>query len=300
MGWREALDSYLAELTERGRRPYTVRGYRSDLSGFVDHLEMAGSRLDLGVVTSYLSLLNGLAPATRARKRSALRGFLDWAHDHALTADPLADNVAVSRPPPPSGSPPPARADVEAVLAKIPLKADQDQLFFGLLARLGLRPGEALALCIEDFDEQAETLNVPGRGGVRRQVLVDDSQLLLRLVNWRLTTGRTSGPLFCAPGRTSPLRYQSMAARWARYCSAAGVSMRLGDLRRAHAAELLAGGVPEWVVRDRLGQHSGPLTPVATERGGADEAIRAWHASQNRSTREHTGRQNHTRRPGVG
>jgi hypothetical protein len=71
-----------------------------------------------------------------------------------------------------------------------------------------------------------------------------------------------------------PLRYQSVAERWARYQASAGVTVRLGDLRRFHAAELLAGGVPEWVVRQRLGQLSGPLpVPAGTD---ADDAIRAW------------------------
>jgi hypothetical protein len=78
-------------------------------------------------------------------------------------------------------------------------------------------------------------------------------------------------------------RYQSMAGRWARYTAAVGVRVRLGDLRRFHAAELIAGGVPEWVVRERLGQPRGPL-PVPRQ-ASADEEIRRWrarslHASQ--------------------
>lgn len=149
-----------------------------------------------------------------------------------------------------------------------------------MLARLGLRPGEVLALRIEDFDESGQCLHVPGWGGTRRRVLVDHRQILLRLANYRRTTGKAAGALFTAPGRETPLRYQSALARWDRYCVAAGVVVHLADLRRLHAEELLAGGVPEAVVRDRLGQRTGPLTAPVTPPSvdWSDEAIRAWHA----------------------
>lgn len=83
-------------------------------------------------------------------------------------------------------------------------------------------PGSACAqgrpsLCgIEDFHERDGSLNVPGWGGVRRRVLVDDPDVLMRLVNWPLATGRMSGPLFIASGQTTPLRYQSAAKRCSR------------------------------------------------------------------------------------
>ena len=82
--------------------------------------------------------------------------------------------------------------------------------------------------------------------------------------------------MFSASGQATPLRYQSIAERWARYQAAAGVKVRLGDLRRSHAAQLLTGGVPEWVVRQRLGQMHGPLpVPAGAD---ADDAIRSWQA----------------------
>jgi len=46
---------------------------------------------------------------------------------------------------------------VDALLDRIPLQASRDQLLFGLLANLGLRPGEALELRFEDFDEARAT-----------------------------------------------------------------------------------------------------------------------------------------------
>ena len=302
MSWAQLIDVYLGELAERGRRPHTLRGYGSDLADFAGHVSRDVETVDEEVIGSYAASLARLAPATQARKRSAAAGFLRWLAARGDVAGGLA--AALSGPghtpstpsSPETARPVPAASDVAAVLAVIPRQADRDQLLFGMLVRLGLRPGEALALQVEDFDEPAQCLHVPGWGGTRRRVLVDDAEILMRLVNWIRVTGQQQGPMFHAPGRSVPLRYQSVAERWARYQASAGVTVRLGDLRRFHAAALLAGGVPEWVVRQRLGQLSGPLpVPVGT---GADDAIRAWRnrmpgsppaASRTRRTRRKAG-----------
>ncbi len=275
----KVVEAYLAELAERGRRPHTLRGYRSDLTGLVDHLDRHGGGLDAVGVRGFLAACDQLAPATRSRRRSAVRGLLRWAAAAGLTDGGLADLLTAPSPVPRTPGTAPQRSAVEAVLAAIPRQADRDQLMFGLLARLGLRPGEVLGLEVDDFDEAGGTLNVAGWGGLRRRVLVDDPQILMRLANWKRALGRGHGPLFCAPGRTTPLRYQSMTERWVRYQAAVGVTVRLGDLRRAHAADLLAGGVPEWVVRNRLGQQNGPLTGPTTGEHSEDEAVRSWRAA---------------------
>ncbi|MDA8285694.1 MAG: tyrosine-type recombinase/integrase [Actinomycetota bacterium] len=221
-----------------------------------------------------------LAPATQARRRSAIRGFLDWvaeaeAAPHGLSAL-LGATGREPGVPPATGS---ADQDaVAAVLAAIPLQADRDQLLFGLMARAGLRPGEALALELGDFDEAAGVLRVRGWGGTARRVLVEDPQLGMRLVNWRRSAAGGSGPMFPSPAGVGPLRYASVLERWARYQHAAGVEVRLGDLRRAHAAALLAGGVPEWVVRARIGQPRGQLAGGGGDEAAAEQAMRDWRA----------------------
>ncbi len=261
----DAVDDYLAVLVAAGRSAHTVRVYRIDLR------RAAAESLSTRVIRARLV---GLAPAARARRVAALRGFWAWARAEGLvrgglrlepTAVPAGDRSRAPRP-----------DDVRAALAVIPLQADRDQLLFGLLATLGLRPGEALGLRVEDVDAQAGELHVTGWGGRVRRVLVDDRVVLQRLRNWLRTNGSHTGPLFGSPTAEGALRYQSVARRWARYAERAGVRIGLGDLRRAHSAELLAGGVPEWVVRERLGQQTGALPGAPT--GSADEAITAWRA----------------------
>ncbi len=226
----------------------------------------------------WVDSLEGLAPATRARRLSAARGFLRWAASQGVEvvgAD-LLDQPARRPSQRPVVAPDPATVD--ALLAAIPLQADRDQLLFKLIALAGLRPGEALAVRAEDYDASTGHLAVRGWGGRSRQVLIDDPELQLRLTHWVRATGRSTGPLFCTPSHSTPLRYQSVRERWERYTARAGVELGLTELRLHHAAELLAGGVPEWVVRDRLGQPTGPLpTRPATS---ADDAIRAWRQRQ--------------------
>lgn len=283
VAWAELIHDYLSELSDRGRRAHTVRGYGTDLAGFVEHVKGDVGELDEQAVRSFAASLARMAPATQARRRSAVCGFLRWLAARGRVADRLAgllsghDEAHLTPQPTPGPVPSAPRAsDIDAVLAVIPRQADRDQLLFGMLAKLGLRPGEVLALRVEDFDEPEQCLDVSGWAGSRRRVLVDDPEILMRLVNWKRALGREQGPMFSSSGQANPLRYQSVAQRWARYQAAAGVKVRLGDLRRSHAAQLLTGGVPEWVVRQRLGQMHGPLpVPAGAD---ADDAIRSWQA----------------------
>jgi len=147
-----------------------------------------------------------------------------------------------------------------------------------------------LALQAEDFCSADAHLEVSGWGGLRRRVLIDDPRILARLIDWSRTMGGKTGPMFSRPGGSTPLRYQSVEERWRRYTTAADVSVSMSDLRRAHAAELIAGGVPDWVIRHRLGQKSRRRWSES-DAARADEAIRAW-----RSARDGTGAGPHMRR----
>lgn len=262
MAFEDLLRRFARDLVARGRRPDTLRGYRSDLRRLAERVDAEG--LTGTVIADHVASLASLAASTQARHLSALRSFLTWYDREVAGAGsaPLAPAVRRARTPavaPASernrrSEPMPSlpRA-VDAALGQIPRQADRDQLFFGLLRHLGLRPGEALALRIEDIADDARHLDVPGRGGRRRRVLVDDLQVQLRLENWRLSSGRRSGALFPGNRGREHVSYQAMAKIWGRYAAAAGVPLQLTDLRRAHYDELVAAGLPLWVVGERLG-----------------------------------------------
>ena len=115
------------------------------------------------------------------------------------------------------------REQVEAVLTTIPATQQRDRLLFRLIFETGLRVGEALGLHVEDLDLTAddERLNVLGKGGQRRTVLLDEVGLVGQLRLYLKWTGYRHGPLFRAEknGRGGPLRYQSVQERWARDCA---------------------------------------------------------------------------------
>jgi integrase len=277
-----AIAEYLGELRERGLSVHTLRAYAGDLKGLAVMAEHLGEAGDESVLADYAASLRLLPVATRRRRVSALSGFVSWAAARGIVTaglpDPRqdADAPRSAAPGRASGAPAPRADDVAAALRQISRQADRDQLLFGLMARLGLRPGEALALRATDVDTDREVLTVTGWGGRVRQVVIDDREVLQRLRNLPGGTGAGSELLFPSPSGRGPLRYQSMAERWSCYAAGAGVSVTPGDLRRAHAAEMLAGGVSEWVIRDRLGQATGPLPGTGGTATEAEAAVRAW------------------------
>jgi integrase/recombinase XerD len=288
MRMEHAVADYLEVLRDRGVSAHTVRAYRADLHDLARVVTDIGTARDDVALAQYAASLGGLSAAASRRRLSAVTGFVSWATSRGLTSAELRPVLAASRPAASSRADQlrpaaaPRAADVEAALRQIPRQADRDQLLFGLMARLGLRPGEAIGLRIEDVDVRREVLTVAGWGGRSRRVVIDDNEVLQRLRNWLRPESASQGPLFPSPSGRGPLRYQSIAERWAVYADEAGVAVTPGDLRRAHSAELLAAGVPEWVVRDRLGQSTGPLPGAGGTAAAAEAVIRGWQHHQTR------------------
>jgi integrase len=247
---------FLADLANAERPATTRRAYASDLAAFTRHYPGRAAGITVQVLRGFFATLDGLAPATRARKQASLSSFLAWAYrQEAIPANPMAKLERVRLPDPePRGVP---RATVERVLAAIPRGQRRDRLLFRLIHETGLRIGEALQVHVEDLDltPDDERLSVLGKGGRRRTLLLDDSRLVAELRGYLKATGYRHGPLFRAQrnGRGGPLRYQSIQARWAAYCRAAGETTTIHQLRHAHATELVNDGVSLATIRKRLG-----------------------------------------------
>jgi CRP-like cAMP-binding protein len=168
--------------------------------------------------------------------------FLGWAYRAGLiAATPMARVARVRRAPPaPRGI---DEATVQTILAAIPTRQRRDHLLFRLLAATGLRVSEALGLSIEDIDltPADPRLYVVGSTQQRHTVPLTDPDLLAEVRSYRADQGHAHGPLFRAQknGCVGPLRYQSVQARWQRYCARAGVSCTLHQLRHARATVLI-------------------------------------------------------------
>jgi integrase len=226
-----------------------------------------------------------LSPATRARKQAAVASFLSWAYRHDyLPTNPMEKIDRIQREPPlPRGV---GREKAEKILSAIPSEEKRDRLLFRLIFETGLRISEALGLHVEDLDlsPDDEHLNVLGKGGKRRTVLVDDPRLVRQIRTYLKQMGYRHGPLFRAEknGRGGPLRYQSVQERWAAYCRKAKVDCTLHQLRHTHATELVNGGVSLATIRKRLGHKNLQTTLRYAEQSdaSADAELRAWRRKQ--------------------
>jgi integrase/recombinase XerD len=271
---------YLADLANAGRPATTRRAYASDLAAFTRYYAGPAGGVTAAVLRGFFATLDGLAPTTRARKQASLSSFLTWAYrQEAIAANPMTKLERVRLPDPKPRVVP--RATVELVLAQVPHAQRRDRLLFRLLHETGLRIGEALAVHVEDLDLALddERLSVLGKGGRRRNLLLDDPRLVAELRAYLKQTGYRHGPLFRAAknGRGGPLRYQSVQQRWARYCAAAGTTVTLHQLRHAHATELVNDGVSLATIRKRLGHKNLQTTAryAAQSDATADAELRA-------------------------
>jgi integrase len=155
----------------------------------------------------------------------------------------------------------------------------RDWTLFLTLADAGLRPGEALALRWEDFDEAERTLSIEravSDGEVKatkseaRRLLDLTTRLTEALSQWQsageldaLTRDTTPSP-WIFPTGTGTLLEVVAVGKWFREVlrTAKLPAFRLYDLRHSYATHLLAEGAPITYVTAQLG-HARPTTTLA-------------------------------------
>ncbi|MEQ0560767.1 tyrosine-type recombinase/integrase [Amycolatopsis sp. NEAU-NG30] len=291
------IDDFLADLANTNASKHTIRAYRGDLIQFAAHFDGELAELTAKPVRAYLSDIAALAPSTRKRKRAAVASFCKWAVRHEeLDANPMdrIDTIKV-----PKTLPRPAAAkDVQAVLGTIcsrrprkdiPLDRLRDRVLFETAYVCGARAAEVCGLYVEDFDLRPddEHVQIHGKGGTVRTVLLDDRGYVALVKLYLARAGYTSGPMFRASinGSGGPLSYDAAHHRWNGYCTAAGIDIDIHQLRHAHATELINSGVSIEVVRRRLGHASTESTQIYTLLADkvADDEIRAARRRRERS-----------------
>jgi len=280
------IESFLVDLRNGNRSIYTLRGYRVDLEQFATFNADTATATTSDNLRAFLDTVAHLSPATRAHKQAVLASFFAWAVRNGLLSSNPMDRVQRVR----LNDPKPRalkREQIEKILAAIPKTQLRDLLLFRLIYETGLRVGEALALHIEDLDltPDNEHLNVLGKGGRRRLVLLDDPALVKLLRRYLARMHYQYGSLFRAAknGRGGSLRYQSIQERWIVYCRQADVVCTLHQLRHSHATELVNGGVSLTAIRKRLGHKNLQTTLRYAEQSdeAADAELRAWRRKQN-------------------
>lgn len=176
------LEDYTHYLVaERGRSPNTVEAYRSDVASLMTHAATRGvhdiEALTLDDIRSWLAALRraDLAPATVARRASAVRVFTAWAHRTGQAPHDAGARLAVPSVPQPLPTVLSADQAVD-VLAGLAVTDDsdpvalRDQAIVELLYATGIRVAELCGLRLDDVDDERRTVRVRGKGDKERTV----------------------------------------------------------------------------------------------------------------------------------
>lgn len=207
---------------------------------------------------------NGVAPATLARRLSAISGFYGYAVDEdAIPRSP----VRVRRPRVSTESP---RLGVDREEAAALLAASvgnaRDHALACLLVLNGLRVAEALAVDVEDIGEQRghRTIELRRKGGKRQTAALAPRTAAAVAA---LVEGREQGPVF----RTRTGRRLDRQGAWKvvkRLARAAGISKTISphSCRHGFVTAALDAGVSLRDVQDAAG-HADPRTTRRYDRG---------------------------------
>ena len=271
----EPFAAYLAWMRARGASPATLRAYTADLRQLGRWLSAAGiapEDADTRTLRRYAAHLGTLryAPATAARKLSAVRGVYAWMHDRgAIERSPatLVPGPKKTRTLPATLSSTEMERLLDAPAGASPRDL-RDRALLELLYGCGLRAAEACDLEVADVRLDAEHVRVTGKG--RKQRLVPLGGAATAALERYLARGRPqmsngpSGRLFVSV-RGRPLHPSDVRRSLLRALDRAGIAERSPHaLRHTFATHLLEGGADLRSIQDLLGHASVGTTQVYT------------------------------------
>ena len=256
---------------ERGAAANTIAAYRRDLEGArqaIGDLAMA-DRENLGRLAAAWA---GLAPASLARKCSALRQFYGFLVDDGLRVD----DPSAALPRPRARRPLPrllSHDEIEALFIRAEEEAAGDRpeavrllALLELLYGSGLRASELVSLPLAAVPRDAPFLTVTGKGGQQRLVPVS-SRARVALSRWlelRNSAGRALFPSRSAQGHLTRVRLFQMLRDLAARAGIAPEKVSPHVLRHAFATHLLEGGADLRVLQTLLGHADIATTQIYT------------------------------------
>lgn len=269
-----ATQAFLEMLAaERGAAGNTLAAYRRDLEGAEELIGdlAAASRDDVARLAAAWA---DLAPATVARKGSALRQFFGFAVDEGWRRD----DPSRALPSPRTRRPLPrilSHADVERLFDRAELEAESGKpaairqlALLEMLYGSGLRASELVSLPLSAVPRDAPLLTVMGKGGQTRMVPVSERarEALARWLAVRSDAGDAKSR-FLFPSRNKHLTrvrlfqlLKELALRAG--LDPAGISPHV--LRHAFATHLLEGGADLRVLQTLLGHADISTTQIYT------------------------------------
>ena len=266
---------------ERAASVHTLSAYGRDLAdaeGFLLGRGLDLNRADCPDVEAYFESLSGrgLAPATAARRRAAVRQFYRFALGEGWRADDPARRVEA----PKRGRSLPkvlSRTEMEAILAAAEARDGAGGLrlvcMIELLYASGLRISELLALPLAALERSPAFLIVRGKGGKERLAPLNASataavQAYVAVRPAHLPAGDKANPwLFPSRGKGGRLSSRRFAQLLDEAALGAGIDpARVSPhvLRHAFATHLLEGGADLRVVQKLLGHADIATTQIYT------------------------------------
>ncbi len=291
------IEPFLEALgAERGAAANTLAAYRRDLEHFTAWLGDKGNDVQSAgrpEIERYLAALEGagLAPATRARRLSAIRQFYRFALSEGWRADDPAARI---------GGPRPARklpgtlsvAEVDrlldAALTRPGAKAGRARLIclVELLYATGVRVSELVSLPAASARGNPRMLLVTGKGGRDRMVPLSEPAREA-LAAWLVIRDAVEAERRRAGGRPSPWLFPSRGklghlTRIGFYYALKALAVSAGldpirisphTLRHAFATHLLANGADLRAIQQLLGHADVSTTEIYTH--VLDERLKA-------------------------
>lgn len=254
---------------ERGAAANTLAAYRRDLEGAEELLgDLEGA--DRDALASLGARWASLAPASVARKSSALRQFYGFLQDEGLRKD----DPSAALPRPPARRPLPkilSHDEVDLLFSRAEDEAESGRMesvrlltLLELLYGSGLRATELVSLPLSAVPRDAPFLTVTGKGGVSRMVPVSNRarQALSRWLEVRQGEGRY---LFSSRAKhLSRIRLYQMLKELAVRAGLAPEKISPHVLRHAFATHLLEGGADLRVLQTLLGHADIATTQIYT------------------------------------
>jgi integrase/recombinase XerD len=272
---------------ERGAAANTLTAYAKDLADAQAFLAARGvglSEASADHVEAYFAELGrrGLASATAARRRAALRQFYRFALAERWRSDDPSRRVD----PPKKGRPLPkllAQSEIDALISAASAKDGAAGLRLACLIELiyasGLRVSEALGLTLAAVARHPAYLIVRGKGGKERLAPLNEAarsaiQTYLEAARGQFLpkNGAESPWLFPSRGRTgrlTPRRFAQLLDAAARDAGVDPAKVSPHVLRHAFATHLLEGGADLRVVQTLLGHADIATTQIYTHVTGA-------------------------------
>jgi len=271
-----AIVAFLAMLSaQRGAAANTLSAYRRDLTGAAALIGDLASA-DRAALARLGAAWAGLAPASLARKASALRQFYAFLVEDGRRADDPGDALPRLRP----RRPLPrllSHADIAALFALAEADAATGEpaamrllTLIELLYGSGLRASELVSLALAAVPRDAPLLTITGKGGQQRMVPVGE-RAGTALRHWLRVRPAGGRYVFPSPrgGHLSRVRLFQLVKELALRAGLDPEKISPHVLRHAFATHLLEGGADLRVLQTLLGHADIATTQIYTHVDGA-------------------------------